>query len=88
MEQLTFEDIVGNMDYTAHSTAEKFLFNHSVTPTYAVEFFDRDKKQKLRWFEVSTEAEAKEKAEETYGRIQIIKVYVSNRTLKEIMELD
>ena len=38
MEQLTFEDIVGNMDYTAHSTAEKFLSNHSVTPTYAVEF--------------------------------------------------
>ncbi|OUB44144.1 hypothetical protein [Bacillus thuringiensis] len=88
MEQLTFEDIVGNMDYTAHSTAEKFLSNHSVTPTYAVEFFDRDEKQKLRWFEVNTEGEAKEKAEETYGRIQIIKVYVSNRTLKEIMELD
>ena len=43
MEQLTFEDIVGNMDYTAHSTAAKFLSNHSVTPTYAVEFFDRDK---------------------------------------------
>ena len=38
MEQLTFEDIVGNMDYTAHSTAAKFLSNHSVTPTYAVEF--------------------------------------------------
>ena len=46
MEQLTFEDIVGNMDYTAHSTAAKFLSNHSVTPTYAVEFFDRDKKQR------------------------------------------
>ncbi|MEB4815663.1 hypothetical protein [Bacillus thuringiensis] len=88
MEQLTFEDIVGNMDYTAHSTAAKFLSNHSVTPTYAVEFFDRDKKQKLRWFEVNTEGEAKEKAEEKYGEIQIIKVYVSNRTLKEIMELD
>lgn len=40
MEQLTFEAIVGNMDYTAHSTAAKFLSNHSVTPTYAVEFFD------------------------------------------------
>ncbi|OLR25826.1 hypothetical protein [Bacillus cereus] len=88
MEQLSFEDIVGNMDYTAHSTAEKFLSNHSVTPTYAVEFFDRDKKQKLRWFEVNTEGKAKEKAEEKYGRIQIIKVYMSNRTLKEIMELD
>ncbi|BAR83139.1 group-specific phage protein [Bacillus thuringiensis serovar tolworthi] len=88
MEQLSFEDIVGNMDYTAHSTAEKFLSNHSVTPTYAVEFFDRDKKQKLRWFEVNTEDEAKEKAEEKYREIQIIKVYVSNRTLKEIMELD
>lgn len=50
--------------------------------------FDRDEKQKLRWFEVNAEAEAKEKAEETYGRIQIIQVYVSNRTLKEIMELD
>ncbi|WP_144489994.1 hypothetical protein [Bacillus thuringiensis] len=88
MEQLTFEDIVGNMDYTAYSTAEKFLSNHSVTPTYAVEFFDRDEKQKLHWFEVNTVAEAKEKAVEAYGRIQIIKVYVSNRTLKEIMELD
>ncbi|HDT6579034.1 TPA: hypothetical protein QFT23_005318 [Bacillus cereus] len=88
MEQLSFEDIVGNMDYTAHSTAGKFHSNQPVTPTYAVEFFDRDKKQKLRWFEVSTETEAREKTEETYGRIQIIKVYVSNRTLKEIMEMD
>ncbi|MDP1457500.1 hypothetical protein Q8G37_13655 [Bacillus wiedmannii] len=88
MKQLTFEDVVGTMDYAAHSTSEQFLANHLVTPTYAVEFFDRDQKQKLRWFEVNTEAEAKEKAEETYGRIQIIKVYVSNRTLKEIMELD
>lgn len=32
--------------------------------------------------------EAKEKAGETYDRIQIIKAYVSNRTLKEIMEPD
>ncbi|QPW48970.1 hypothetical protein G9298_14810 [Bacillus thuringiensis] len=88
MKQLTFEDVVGTMDYAAHSTSEQFLSNHLVTPTYAVEFFDRDEKQKLRWFEVNTEAEAKERAEEKYGRIQIIKVYVSNRTLKEIMELD
>ncbi|PGM89368.1 hypothetical protein [Bacillus cereus] len=88
MKQLTFEDIVGSMDYAAHSTSEQFLSSQLVTPTYAVEFFDRDEKQKLRWFEVNTEVEAKEKAEETYGRIQIIKVYVSNRTLKEIMELD
>ncbi|MFV1453800.1 hypothetical protein ABEY48_20400 [Bacillus mycoides] len=88
MKQLTFEDVVGNLDYAAHSTSEQFLSNQLVTPTYAVEFFDRDEKQKLRWFEVNTEAEAKEKAVETYGRIQIIKVYVSNRTLKEIMELD
>ncbi|WP_432419798.1 hypothetical protein [Bacillus thuringiensis] len=43
---INLEDIVGNMDYTAHSTAEKFLSNHSVTPTYAVEFFDRDEKQR------------------------------------------
>ncbi|MGE6593020.1 hypothetical protein ACQKFU_26370 [Bacillus mycoides] len=88
MKQLAFEDIVGSMDYAAHSTSEQFLSNQLVTPTYAVEFFDRDKKQKLRWFEVNTEVEAKEKAAEKYGRIQIIKVYVSNRTLKEIMELD
>lgn len=88
MEQLSFEDIVGNMDYTAYSTAEKFLSNHSVTPTYAVEFFDRDKKQKLRWFEVNTGNEVKEKVEEKYRGIQIIKVYVSSRTLKEIMELN
>ncbi|QWH60176.1 hypothetical protein EXW39_08330 [Bacillus mycoides] len=88
MKQLTLEDIVGSMDYAAHSTSEHFLSNQLVTPTYAVEFFDRDEKQKLRWFEVNTEAEAKERAVETYGRIQIIKVYVSNRTLKEIMELD
>ncbi|MEW4151218.1 hypothetical protein Q0N88_13450 [Bacillus thuringiensis] len=88
MKQLTFEDVVGIMDYAAHSTSEQFLSNHLVTPTYAVEFFDRDRKQKLRWFEVNTEDEAKEKAEEKYREIQIIKVYVSNRTLKEIMELD
>ncbi|PEN91481.1 hypothetical protein CN553_20940 [Bacillus cereus] len=88
MKQLTFEDVVGAMDYAAHSAAEQFLSSRLVTPTYAVEFFDQDEKQKLHWFEVNTEAEAKEEAEKTYGRIQIIQVYVSNRTLKEIMELD
>lgn len=88
MKQLTFEDVVGNPDYAACSTSEQFLSSHLATPTYAVEFFDQDEKQKLHWFEVHTEAEAKEEAEKTYGRIQIIQVYVSNRTLKEIMELD
>ncbi|PGC79577.1 hypothetical protein [Bacillus toyonensis] len=88
MKQLTFEDVVGTLDYAARSTSEQFLSSHLVTPTYAVEFFDRDEKQKLRWFEVNTEAEAKEEVERTYGSIQIIQVYVSNRTLKEIMELD
>ncbi|MGQ7173262.1 hypothetical protein ACUOCP_50120, partial [Escherichia sp. R-CC3] len=43
------------------------LSSHLVTPTYAVEFFDQDEKQKLHWFEVNTEAEAKEEAEKTYG---------------------
>ncbi|MBY0597721.1 hypothetical protein [Bacillus bingmayongensis] len=86
--QLSFDDVIGTFDYTAKSTAEQFLAKDSVIPTYAVEFYDKDEKQKLRWFEAKTESEAKGMAKDKYGRIQIIKTYVSDRSLKEIMELD
>ncbi|MEB9942476.1 hypothetical protein CN680_26105 [Bacillus pseudomycoides] len=86
--QLSIEDILGASDYSAKSTAEQFLANEPVIPTYAVEFYDKDEKQKLRWFEAETEGEAKGMARDKYGRIQIIKSYVSDRSLKEIMELD
>lgn len=86
--QLSIEDILGTSDYSAKSTAEQFLAKNPVIPTYAVEFYDKDEKQKIRWFEAETESEAKGMAKDKYGRIQIIKVYISDRTLKEIMELD
>ncbi|MGI0534977.1 hypothetical protein KFD70_22060 [Bacillus pfraonensis] len=86
--QLSFDDILGTFDYKAKSTAEQFLSKNPVIPTYAVEFYDKDEKQKLRWFEAKTEGEAEGMARDKYGRIQIIKTYVSDRTLKEIMELD
>ncbi|PFJ14741.1 hypothetical protein COD67_07075 [Bacillus cereus] len=88
MKQLTLEDVVGSFDYTATSTAGQFLANHSVITTYAVDFFDKNLRRKLRWFEAKTRSEAEGMARKKYGRIQIVDIYISDRTLKEIMALD
>ncbi|TCD28051.1 hypothetical protein [Bacillus wiedmannii] len=87
MKQLTLDDVVGSFDYTAKSTAERFLAKPSVI-TYSVEFYDKDDKWKLRWFEAKSESEAVGMAKDKYGQIQIVNTYISDRTLKEIMELD
>ncbi|OTW86396.1 hypothetical protein BK702_15340 [Bacillus thuringiensis serovar cameroun] len=88
MKQLTLEDVVGSFDYAAKSTSERFLANTQRIPTYAVDFFDKDLRQKLRWFEAKTKSEAEGMAKKKYGQIQIVNIYISDRTLKEIMELD
>ncbi|HDR3494246.1 hypothetical protein SAMN04487767_10675 [Bacillus wiedmannii] len=87
MKQLTLEDVVGSFDYTATNTAEKFLKRNSVM-TYSIEFYDKDEKWKLRWFEAKSERDAIEMAKKKYGQIQIITTYISDRTLEEIMNLD
>ncbi|PEW74038.1 hypothetical protein CN449_15345 [Bacillus thuringiensis] len=87
MKQLTLEDVVGSFDYTAKSTAERFLAKPSVI-TYSVEFYDKDDKWKLRWFEAKSESEAVGMAEDKYGKISVIDTYISDRTLAEIMALD
>ncbi|MGG5735654.1 MULTISPECIES: hypothetical protein [Bacillus cereus group] len=87
MKQLTLEDVVGSFDYTATSTAEKFLKCNNVM-TYSIEFYDKDEKWKLCWFEVKSEGESIEMAKKEYGQIQIITTYISDKTLEEIMNLD
>ncbi|MED3468676.1 hypothetical protein PVK73_00555 [Bacillus thuringiensis] len=88
MRQLTFEDVVGSLDYKAECTAERFVSQCIAKRTYAVEFFDQDEKQRLFWFEAKSGAGAEEQARDMFGKIQVIKAYVSKLTLKEIMELD
>ncbi|MFB5552248.1 hypothetical protein ACE41B_24680 [Bacillus cereus] len=87
MKQLTLEDVVGSFDYTATSTADKFLKRNSIM-TYSVEFYDKDKKWKLRWFDAKSGGAAIEMAIKKYGNIQIITTHISDRTLEEIMNLD
>ncbi|WP_318582057.1 hypothetical protein [Bacillus paranthracis] len=69
MKQLTLEDVVGSFDYTATSTVDKFLKCNSVM-TYSVEFYDKDEKWKLRWFEAKSEGKAIEMAKKKYGKIR------------------
>ncbi|PEU05198.1 hypothetical protein COK06_12980 [Bacillus cereus] len=88
MKQLTLEDVVGSFDYSAKSTSDKFLQRDTSVITYSVEFYDKDDKWKLRWFEAKSESEAVGMAKDKYGRIQIINTYISDRSLAEIMELD
>ncbi|HDR7617001.1 TPA: hypothetical protein QCX66_002839 [Bacillus mycoides] len=88
MKQLTLEDVVGSFDYSAKSTSEKFLQPVTSVITYSVEFYDKDDKWKLRWFEAKSESEAKGMAKDKYGGIQIIDTYISDRSLAEIMALD
>lgn len=88
MKQLTLEDVVGSFDYAAKSTAEKFLRRDTSVITYSVEFYDKDDKWKLRWFEAKSESEAVGMAKDKYGRIQVIDTYISDRSLAEIMALD
>ncbi|MFJ6194363.1 hypothetical protein ACIQF3_28415 [Bacillus thuringiensis] len=88
MKQLTLEDVLRSSDYAAASTSNKFLAKIQGIPTYVVDFFDKDLRQKLRWFEARTKSEAEGMAKKKYGEIQIVNIYVSDRSLKEIMELD
>ncbi|MBX9160078.1 hypothetical protein [Bacillus cereus] len=88
VNQLSLEDILGPFDCEAKSTSEQFLAKPPGIITYAVDFFDKDLRQKLRWFEAKTKSEAEGMAKKKYGHIQIVNTYISDRSLKEIMELD
>ncbi|MDR4173512.1 hypothetical protein COM83_02635 [Bacillus cereus] len=88
MKQLTLEDVVGSFEYAAKSTSDKFLQCVTSVITYSVEFYDKDDKWKIRWFEAKSESEAVGMAKDKYGQIQIINTYISDRTLAEIMALD
>ncbi len=88
MKQLTLEDVVGSFDYAAKSTSNNFLQCVTSVITYSVEFYDKDDKWKLRWFEAKSESEAVGMAKDKYGRIQIINTYISDRTLAELMALN
>ncbi|MGE7869534.1 hypothetical protein ACQKNO_25895 [Bacillus paramycoides] len=87
MKQLTLEDVVGSFDYTATSTADRFL-QHNVI-TYEVHFYDQDERQKIDWFDVNTESEAWIAAVKEHGKgIRKIRIITSDRTRDEIMALD
>lgn len=88
MKQLTLDDVVGSFDYSAKSTSDRFLKSSTSVITYSVEFYDKDDKWKLRWFEAKSESEAVGMAKDKYGCIEIINTYISDRTLEEIMSLD
>ncbi|MGY4559509.1 hypothetical protein [Bacillus thuringiensis] len=88
VDQLSLEDILGPFNCEAKSTSEKFLAKPQGILTCTVDFFDKDLRQKLRWFEAMTKSEAEGMARKKYGQIQIVKTYISDRSLKEIMELD
>ncbi|PEI49913.1 hypothetical protein [Bacillus toyonensis] len=88
MKQLTLDDVVGSFDYSAKSTADRFLKSATSVITYSVEFYDKDDKWKLRWFEAKSESEAVGMAKDKYGRIQVINTYISDRSLAEIEALD
>lgn len=89
MKQLTLEDVVGSFDYAATSTSERFLAKTPVITTYAVEFYDKEEKQRIDWFDVKTESEAWSVAVKEHGKgIQKIGITRSDRTRDEIMALD
>ncbi|QEL88456.1 hypothetical protein [Bacillus mycoides] len=89
MKQLTLEDVVGSFDYAAKSTSERFLAKTPVITTYAVEFYDKEEKQRIDWFDVNTESEAWSAAVKEHGKgIQKIRITRSERSRDEIMALD
>lgn len=84
--QLSFEDILGTIDYTAKSTADKFL--RRGLETYEVHFYDTDNKQRMDWFESEGKNGAESAARKKHNVMRIIKTDVSSRTLEEIEALD
>lgn len=87
MKQLTLEDIMNDVDYSAESTSKQFLSNTKRKYAYAVDFY-QNKRQMIDWFEVDNRLEAEEAAEKKHGSIIIVKSYKTNRTLSEIELLD
>jgi len=88
LEQISIDDILGNQDYEATSTADKFLTKEPIIKTFVVDFFDKDEKQKLRWFEAEDEGAAISAARKKYGKILIKNTYISDKNLREIMDMD
>ncbi len=89
MKQLTLEDVVGSFDYAATSTSKRFLAKTPVITTYAVEFYDKEEKQRIDWFDVKTESEAWSAAVKEHGKgIQKIRINRSKRSRNEIMASD
>lgn len=87
--QLSLEDIFGPFDYSASSTAEKFLKPKAAElETYRVEFHDKEEKFRMDWFESEDKSGAENQARARHKGIRIIKTDVSSRSLAEIMELD
>ncbi|MED1287330.1 hypothetical protein [Bacillus mycoides] len=87
--QLSLEDILGPFDCEAKSTSEQSLAKTPVITTYAVEFYDKEEKQRIDWFDVKNESEAWSTAVKEHGKgIQNIGVTRSDRTRDEIMALD
>lgn len=88
--QLSFDDVLGSYDYSAKSTADKFLKPKiSELETYRVEFYDKEEKSRMDWFKVKNESEAKCAAINEWGKnIVITRIAVSDRSLEEILELD
>lgn len=88
MKQLTLEDVVGSFDYTAKSTADKFLKRNGVM-TYEVHIRDKEEKQRIVWYEAASKSEAESAAVKEWGRgTQILESKESKLTLAEIMKMD
>lgn len=84
--QLSFEDILGTIDCTAKSTAERFL--RCGNETYEVHFYNTDGKQIMDWFESEDRSGAESAARKKHNVMRIIKTDVSSRSLAEIEALD
>lgn len=86
LEQISIDDILGNQDYEAKSTAERFL--RRGLETYEVHFYNTDGKQIMDWFESEDKGGAESAAMKKHNVMRIIKTDVSSRSLAEIDELD
>ncbi|ABY46789.1 hypothetical protein [Bacillus mycoides] len=63
--------------------------DRSLAPTWEVDFYDKDKRQRLEWYRCEDEEEARECVRKEYPNLfEISYVKESSKTLEEILAYD
>ncbi|WP_431819228.1 hypothetical protein LWL40_27675 (plasmid) [Bacillus thuringiensis] len=71
------------------ANAEPIEVNRSVVPTWQVNFFDKDRRERLEWYQCEDEEDARKEVTKEYPNLlSIVSVEESRYSIEEIRAMD